>query len=151
MNAQCKHCWFYVSINNNMIFRHFHCTADKSSHYPVSEHQLPCNNKGKSASLRESKQQKALFVESAVCEVLRTSVSGLYRQTEAERGAGGQGVWDGSTCWWQKPNEETPLCLPILYQLLISPSVAPNNLPRAPFLSHTNTRCFYSMFFRTSG
>jgi len=38
-------------------------------------------------------------------------------------------------------------CLPSLYQFLISPSVTPHNLPRAPFLSNTNRRCIYSICF----
>ncbi len=38
--------------------------------------------------MRESKQQKELFVESAVCEGLHTSVSGLYRQLKLRGGWG---------------------------------------------------------------
>ncbi len=140
--CSCKHRRLYVSNNNNLNLLSF-------SHYCWQKQ--PLSSILASITMwqgrKKRKHERKQAAERALCGV--SSLWGFAHlclwTLQTNWSWEGAGVWSATTCWWQKPNEETPLCLPILSQFLISPSS-----PRAPFLSHANRRCFIWLFFRTS-
>lgn len=130
------------------IFSNFHSTADKSSHYPVSEHQLPCDNKGKTQAWEKASSRKSsLWSQQSVRVCAPLSLDSTDKlKLRGGWGLGCHYLLMTEAKWGKAVMFTNPLSVPNLS--ICHPKQPPScSLP----LSCKQMMFLFDLFFRTSG